>query len=94
MLAGYFPQRAAVGTLLCHHQWSTVALWRKKPMMTTATHNEHGTTPARVLFMAFELSQRFPASKVLCSFTTPPRRPASYLKRPVGFCPEAAHPEY
>ena len=27
-------------------------------MMTTATHNEHGTTPARVLFMAFELSEK------------------------------------
>jgi transposase len=26
-------------------------------MMTTATHNEHGTTPERVLFMAFELSE-------------------------------------
>ena len=27
-------------------------------MMTTATHNEHGTTPARVLCMAFELSEK------------------------------------
>ena len=25
--------------------------------MTTATHNEHDTTPERVLFMAFELSE-------------------------------------
>jgi transposase len=27
-------------------------------MMTTATHNEHDTTPERVLFMAFELSEK------------------------------------
>jgi transposase len=27
-------------------------------MMTTATHNEHATTTARVLFMAFELSEK------------------------------------
>jgi transposase len=27
-------------------------------MMATATHNEHGTTPERVLFMAFELSEK------------------------------------
>jgi transposase len=29
----------------------------EKSMMTTATHNEHATTPARVLLMAFELSE-------------------------------------
>src|SRR4029453_8882015 len=34
-------------------QWSTVLPWRKKPMRTTAPHNEQGTTPERVLFMAF-----------------------------------------
>ncbi len=27
-------------------------------MRTTATHNEHDTTPERVLFMAFELSEK------------------------------------
>ena len=27
-------------------------------MMTTATHNAHDTTPERVLFMAFELSEK------------------------------------
>jgi hypothetical protein len=26
--------------------------------MTTATQNEHGTTPERVLFMSFELSEK------------------------------------
>ena len=26
--------------------------------MTTATHNEHDTTPERVLFVAFELSEK------------------------------------
>jgi transposase len=32
--------------------------WRRKPMTTTATHNGHDTTPARVLFVAFELSEK------------------------------------
>ncbi len=26
--------------------------------MTTATHNQHGTTPERVLFLAFELREK------------------------------------
>ena len=26
--------------------------------MTTATHTQHGTTPKRVLFLAFELSEK------------------------------------
>jgi transposase len=58
MLADWCDKRAAVGTLLFHHQWSTVSPWRKKPMLTTAPHNEQGTTPERVLFMAFELSEK------------------------------------
>ncbi len=32
--------------------------WRRKPMTTTATHNAHHTTPERVLFVAFELSEK------------------------------------
>src|SRR5215472_9492319 len=39
-------------------QHETRLPWRRKPMTTTATHNGHDTTTERVLFVAFELSEK------------------------------------
>ena len=56
MLAGYFLN----GPLLvsCFSINLDLPPWRRKPMTTTATHNGHDTTTKRVLFMAFELSEK------------------------------------
>src|SRR5215471_13092453 len=56
MLVRWFPQRAAVGKLLC--QDLNRSPWRSKPMTTLATHNPQDTTPEGTLFVAFELSEK------------------------------------
>jgi hypothetical protein len=35
-----------------------LSLWRRKPMITTATHDEHYNEPALALFMAFGLREK------------------------------------
>jgi transposase len=52
-------KRVAVGKFLFQKQSSMkLSPMEEKLMTTTATHNGHDTTPERVLFVAFELSEK------------------------------------